>query len=274
MKMKALLKKEVIIGGTLLALTLATTVFANDLADYQLYRKAVNDTAEMTSDQVSQRMVQEHGLNITNVTWEDTGRNKGSSVGPNISDMTIQVHVVDGEGKIAPVAMPVIRYPNFEDKTADIQMDKLFVLVGNEKGVALKKVSLREYLGNFRNYMTYPQSWKGSETSLLAKRDSHVLVSAQHTFLPVPQGQKAHFNPVLFNYQSYKENPAVLTILATREGTSATIIDNERDAFEGGRSWGQRLFFNENGKDQRPISANSRSIRPQYGHVDSSSTCL
>jgi hypothetical protein len=58
----------------------------------------------------------------------------------------------------------------------------------------------------------------------------------------------AEFNPVLFNYQSYEGDPAVLTIVATREGTSATIIDNKRDGFEAGWSWGQRLFFNQDGE--------------------------
>jgi hypothetical protein len=52
---------------------------------------------------------------------------------------------------------------------------------------------------------------------------------------------------VIFNYQSRQGDPAVLTIVATREGTSATIIDNVRDAFPAGFSWGQRLFFNQNG---------------------------
>jgi hypothetical protein len=83
---------------------------------------------------------------------------------------------------------------------------------------------------------------------LLAERDSHVLVSAQAAFLPIPQEGKAEFNPVIFNYQSYAGDPAVLTIVATREGTSATIIDNVRDAFPAGFSWGQRLFFNQNGQ--------------------------
>jgi hypothetical protein len=53
---------------------------------------------------------------------------------------------------------------------------------------------------------------------------------------------------VLFNYQSYKGDPAVLTILATREGTSVTVIDNVRDRFQAGRTWGQRLFFNQDGE--------------------------
>ncbi len=88
----------------------------------------------------------------------------------------------------------------------------------------------------------------GRRSSLLAERDSHVLVSAQAAFLPVPELGKAEFNPVIFNYQSYQGDPAVLTIVATREGTSATIIDNVRDAFPTGFSWGQRLFFNQDGE--------------------------
>jgi hypothetical protein len=103
-------------------------------------------------------------------------------------------------------------------------------------------------LANLRNYLTEPSSWKGNQTSLLAPRDSHVLVSAQACFLPIPQGGTAKFNPVLFNYQSSAKNPAVLTILASREGTSMTVIDNQRDGFEAGRTWGQRLFFNQHGQ--------------------------
>ncbi len=53
---------------------------------------------------------------------------------------------------------------------------------------------------------------------------------------------------VILIYQSRAGDPAVLTILATREGTSATVIDNTRDGFDAGRTWGQRLFFNQNGE--------------------------
>jgi hypothetical protein len=144
--------------------------------------------------------------------------------------------------------MPVIRYPNFSDLTADISPDRFYLLVGNENGEGLRKVSLREYLGNFRSHLHDADSWSGRRSSLLAERDSRVLVSAQGAFLPVPQQGKAEFNPVIFNYQSYQGDPAVLTIVATREGTSATIIDNVGDAFPTGFSWGQRLFFNQNGE--------------------------
>ncbi|MCB9869516.1 MAG: hypothetical protein H6837_06645 [Planctomycetes bacterium] len=219
------------------------------LAGYRAYRKVVADTAAMVSDTHAQALARRHGLQVLNVTWEDTGRFKNSSVGPNISDMTIQVQQMDPRSeRFRLTCMPVIRFPNFRDKTADLPLGSFSVLVGNEKGKALRAVPIGQLLGNLRDYLSVPSSWKGPRRSLLAPRDTHVLVSAQACFLPVPQGGAAAFNPVLFNYQSRKGDPAVLTILATREGTSVTVIDNQRDAFQAGRTWGQRLFFNHAGK--------------------------
>jgi hypothetical protein len=213
------------------------------------YREAIQRTADMVWDDDAQRLAAAHGLHIVNVTWEDTGRYYGSAVGPNISDVTIQVgYQHPGREDFELTLMPVIRYPNFSDLTADISPDDFYLLVGNERGEELHRVSLTEYLRDFRRYLSDPDSWAGDRTSLLAERDTHVLVSAQAAFLPIPQQGKAEFNPVIFNYQSYAGDPAVLTIVATREGTSATIIDNLRDAFPAGFSWGQRLFFNQNGE--------------------------
>jgi len=214
------------------------------------YLDVINRTKNMVLDDRAQSLVQRFGLSLLNLTWEDTGRFQNSAVGPNISDMTIQVQSYDTATDSYQLhLMPVIRYANFEDRSADILLSKISLLVGNEKGEdTLEKVPLRSILGNLRDYLHDPDSWAGRRTSLLADRDSHVLVSAQACFLPIPQTGMAQFNPVLFNYQSYAENPAVLTILATREGTSITIIDNTRDGFEAGATWGQRLFFNKNGE--------------------------
>lgn len=221
---------------------------ATRVSDYQEYKSVIDGTISMTSNPRAQELAQRFGLNILNVTWEDTGRYHGSAVGPNISDMTIQVQQRNPNTEQYELnLMPVIRHPNFADKTADLSLDKFFLLVGNEKGESLERVSLRQFLGNMRRYMSEPDSWAGEKTSLLADRDRHVLVSAQACFLPIPKGGMAEFNPVLFNYQSYEGDPAVLTILATREGTSVTIIDNKRDGFEAGMTWGQRLFFNQDG---------------------------
>ena len=215
---------------------------------YENYQQVVQDTADMVADQSIWNLVQRYGLQVMNITWEDTGRYQNSTVGPNISDMTIQVQQEDPiTGDLSMSLMPVIRYPNFTDQTADLPIDQFQLLVGNQQGEDLEAVLLRDVLDNLRDYLTEPDSWDGDETSLLAERDTHVLVSAQACFLPIPQEGMAQFNPVLFNYQSYEGDPAVLTILATREGTSITVIDNTRDRVESGWMWGQRLFFNRDG---------------------------
>jgi len=213
------------------------------------YQRTIAATANMVHDPQTRALVQKYGLDILNLTWEDTGRYKNSAVGPNISDMTIQVGFEDPTtGTFEVTCMPVIRYPNFRDLTCDLDPRDFTLLVGNHKGEPLRRVSLYDFLAHPRSYLTNPASWRGEKHSLLAPRDTRVLVSAQACFLPIPKSGKATFNPVLFNYQSRKGDPAVLAILATREGTSVTVIDNERDAFRSGSVWGQRLFFNANGQ--------------------------
>ena len=215
------------------------------------YTTAIRKTALMVSNPKVQALAKRHGLNVLNVTWEDTGRFKNSSVGPNISDMTIQVVQKNPATRKSQVTcMPVIRQPNFSDKTCDLDPRDFTLLVGNQKknGGELKRISLYEFLEHPTRYLNNPGSWKAKDKSLFCDRDGKVLVSAQACFLPVPQQGKATFNPVLFNYQSSKNNPAVLTVLATREGTSVTVIDNTRDAFDSGMNWGQRLFHNAAGK--------------------------
>lgn len=212
------------------------------------YTTVVDRVANMTWDSGINEMISRYGLNIVNVTWEDTGRYYGSCWGPNISDFTIQVHHSDpATGDTMLTCMPVIRFPNFNDISADLDPDHFFLLVGNEHGDDLEPITLTDYVGHIRDYLHDPHSWRGRERSLLAARDSVVLVSAQAVFLPIQSDGEATFNPVLFNYESYEGDPAVLAILCTREGTSATVIDNSRDPVPGAWSWGQRLFFNDDG---------------------------
>ncbi|MBI9106389.1 MAG: hypothetical protein JEZ04_06540 [Spirochaetales bacterium] len=230
--------------------TAAEANYSLSPAAYDEYREAISNTADMVYEEHAIELAARFGLDIVNVTWEDTGRFHNSAVGPNISDMTIQVGLQDRRDPdyFEVTAMPVIRYPNYDDLSTDLDPRDFTLLTGNQKGEPLKRISLYDFLESPRDYLSDPGSWKGSGQSLLAPRDSKVLVSAQACFLPIPAGGKAVFNPVLFNYQSYEENPAVLTVLATREGTSVTIIDNTRDAFEGGYYWGQRLFHNRDGE--------------------------
>lgn len=219
------------------------------------YQQVVRSVARMVGNRQARRLARARGLGIINVLWEDTGRYLGSSVGPNISDVTIEVQVERPGRRPRNYLMPVIRYPNFTDKTADVRLDDIRLRVGNhEEGGALETVSLRDLLADPTRYMSAPDKGRIRRGSLLAKRDTHALVSAQHAFLPIPQGGKATFYPVIFNYQSYDRHPAVLTILATRQGTSMTIIDNSRDTVSGANSWGQRLYFNDGGR-RAPLMA-------------------
>jgi hypothetical protein len=210
------------------------------------FRAAIGAVVEMPSNQALQQRAGGLGLNVLNVLWEDTGRFADSSVGPNISDVTLQVREPVGGGTRTHL-LPVIRFPNFSDKTADIAADKLWIKVGNQaKGGQVVTVPLTEVLAHLREYMTDPDSVIG-EGNLLAARDTHVLASAQHVFVPIPKKGKAEFNPVIFNYQSQPGNPAVLTLLATRQGTSVAVIENTGgdQSFQGG---GQQLFHNNQGQ--------------------------
>src|SRR5205807_8910444 len=84
------------------------------------YITAIQRTADMARDSEAIALARARGLDVLNLTWEDTGRYKGSAVGPNISDMTIQVGYGQRELESDVRCMPVIRYPNFSDKTCDI----------------------------------------------------------------------------------------------------------------------------------------------------------
>ena len=213
----------------------------------QSYARTVDKVASMVSDSSVAQGAQRRGLSVLNVMWEDTGRAQGSALGPNISDLTLQVRRRDERGGFIQSLMPVIRFPNFSDRTGDVAADKFFVRVGNEKvDGALRSVPLTDVLRDLKSFATLPSSILGSG-NLLAPRDSHFLVSAQAVFLPIPKEGKAEFNPVLFNYQSAPGSPAVLSILITREGTSVVVIENRPDE-RTTQGMGQEIYFNNKGQ--------------------------
>lgn len=204
----------------------------------------------MTRDGALRGRARQRGLDIVNVAWEDTGRAQGSALGPNISDLTLQVSYKDARGHARKGLMPVLRFPNFTDRTADIKQDRFFLRTGNHRTKpSLATTPLASVLRNVRSHLSRPWNLKGSG-SLLAGRDTHFLVSAQAVFLPVPAEGKAEFVPVVFNYQSAPGSPAVLSMLATRQGTSVSIIEN-RDDDASAQGTGQELYFNQAGKRAR-----------------------
>jgi len=215
-------------------------------SDSREYARTIERVANMVSDSDLSRRVQRRSLSLVNVTWEDTGRAQGSALGPNISDLSLQVRRKDERGQFQSSIMPVIRPPNFTDRTGDVPADRFFVRVGNEREGSLRSVPLTDVLRNLKSFASRPESILG-DGNMLAPRDSHFLVSAQAVFLPIPKTGKAEFNPVLFNYQSAPGSPAVLSILVTRQGTSMQVIENKPDDATAA-GWGQELYFNNKGQ--------------------------
>jgi hypothetical protein len=213
------------------------------------YAEVVAKVAGMVSDPRATAGASRRGLAVQNVNWEDTGRAEGSALGPNISDLTLQVRYRETAGGPPRSAlMPVIRFPNFADRTGDVPADRFFVRVGNERaGGALRSVPLLDVLKNVRAFASVPSSILGSG-DVSAPRDSHFLVSAQAVFLPIPKEGKAEFNPVLFNYQSAPRSPAVLSILVTRQGTSVAVVENRPEDASATVGMGQELYFNAGGQ--------------------------
>src|SRR5258708_7900816 len=114
-----------VLAATASVAAAATTPAQDPIEAFHAYRRVIDDTVGMVAQPEAQRMAAAHGLSVMNLTWEDTGRFKGSAVGPNISDMTIQVAQQDpASEQIQLFQMPVIRYPNFEDRSADISPDR------------------------------------------------------------------------------------------------------------------------------------------------------
>eukprot|EP01129_Flabellula_baltica_P013559 TRINITY_DN631_c0_g1_i1.p1 TRINITY_DN631_c0_g1~~TRINITY_DN631_c0_g1_i1.p1 ORF type:complete len:450 (-),score=101.39 TRINITY_DN631_c0_g1_i1:24-1373(-) len=194
-------------------------------------KEITNTVVRMPSDSHAQSLANNLGLDITSVTWEDNARNKGSCWGPCISDMTLKVEGQD---------LPVIRSPNYEDITWDVELERIPLMVGNEHGETLFQTNLRDYLENFRDYLHDPSSWTGSERSLLREEDTCAIMSAQACFLPVSkEGGETSFNVSIYNYQTVQDDPAILSIVSSSNGTSAQIVDS---------CGSQKLYFNQNGE--------------------------
>jgi hypothetical protein len=212
------------------------------------YQAVIDKVAGMSGSEGLYSRVQARGLDLLDIAWEDTGRAEGSALGPNITDLTLQVRNKDPQGNWHTALMPVIRFPNFSDRTGDIPADRFFARVGNQKdsGDELETVALTDVLDSLRSYASKPDDIKGSG-NMRAQRDTHFLVSAQAVFLPIPRHGQAEFNPVLFNYQSAPGSPAVLSMLITRQGTSMHVIENRPDQ-QSVAGWGQEVYFNNRGQ--------------------------
>lgn len=216
----------------------------------------------MPHSATTRKMAREHGLDIVSVAWEDNARDKNSAYGPCITDMTLQL-------RHGSTALPIVRYPNMADLTWDARMDDIKLFVGNERGQPLTEVTLTELLGHVDEFLGRSSDWRNAETKSLlapsrADKDAHVLMGAQACFLPVPAGGgETEFNVAAYNYQSTETHPAVLLVLASREGTSIQLLVN---GTAGTRQ--QLLFHNQDGQRCTYVGKRLSQDRVERGVVD------
>lgn len=209
----------------------------------------------------------DHGLSVMSVAWEDTGRSHGSAMGPNISDVTIEVYDDATGRRPEPHLLPVIRHPNFRDVTADVPADRFSIRVGNAGSGSPRTVPLAQVIAGLSGYLSDRSSVFGERDDFSDRRDTPYLVSAQFVFVPLSESGVATFTPHIFNYTSRPGRPAVLTLVATREGTSITVIENTREDW-GGR--GQTLYFSASGINALYTAERRTSVvaRVESGELD------
>ncbi len=81
------------------------------------YVQVITKATGMVRDETVQGLARQNGLHVLDVTWEDTARFDNSAVGPNISDMTIQVqHKIAGSDEYELSCMPV-SWLRFQEET-------------------------------------------------------------------------------------------------------------------------------------------------------------
>lgn len=192
---------------------------------YQSYGNS-NSITKLGYNQKNVALLKDHGLAIQTVSWEDTARTKGSVWGPNISDMTL---------KVGNISYPMIRKPNMSDRTMDIPIEKFKVPVGNEKGEPIRMISLKEYLENISSYVSHDAD---KIESMYLDRDTSILTQTQCCVLECKDKETIEFSPAIYNYQSSRTNPRVLTIMISANGTSTTLLGHQDN---------HKLYYNDNG---------------------------
>lgn len=186
---------------------------------------------ELVDNQSSQSLAHNSGLSIQELSREDTVRDKGFC----LVDITLQVQDQSGKDH----CLPVIRKENFFSSISDALLESFKVQVENETDPGkMTTISLKEYLQNISQYSNHRQI----SGSLLAERDEKGIIHGVQTCLLPAEKEEVEFTVALFNYQFCEKNPALLIIVASSEGTSAQIVDNEKIRK------GQKFDFNQVGK--------------------------
>lgn len=188
----------------------------------------INNVVNLNNNGFVREQLRQKKYDITKVAWEDTARNKYSCTGNNISDMTLVL-------AYNKMCLPVIRGNNFHDMTYDVLTDRFQLPVYNIESKTNEITTLSNFIQNIGWYV------EGIKTkgSMFLPRDVNVLVSQQVCVLPLCEGS-VDFGVQLYNYQSSKNNPAVLTVMVSQQGIAVKTISGKEilhHNYKGNCTW-------------------------------------
>ncbi len=214
----------------------------------------VSSVANISRNREIVAQAKRHGLDVNEISWEDTARSKMSSIGPNILDMSLRVVDSLSRSSYSDALLPMIRYPNFSDKTCDIPIENFLVTVGNEsKDSVLRRIPLKEYLETIGLYVQTNDT-KDTIIGSLYHEDIHILTSAQYCILPL-SSNTVEFNVGVYSYQSTHDEPAVLVLVCSQKGTSACLLYEETS----------KLYFNNAGSAANYVAERLKDERKRLG---------
>ena len=212
-------------------------------------RSIIEAITQMPYNREITNLLKEYDLVCQDIHWSDNARNPGSCWGPNITDQTLEISFKNHIHRL-----PAIRYPNFTDKTSDVDINKIWLPTGNHKPQSnLVMTPLISILENPSVFMTNPEPVASMYNK---ERDSHVLVSAQVCFLPLPATGAIEFAVSCYAYQSSKKNPAQLVILSSQLGTSFQILDKKKNT----------IWHNDSGTKRPLLGERQSSIESRTGN--------
>lgn len=208
----------------------------------------LSHVCRLGQDSASQQMARRYGLSVVDAAWEDMARDKHSSFGHRMTDLSLKAH-----GFHRPCS--IVRKPNFSDHTGDFDISQFNIKVGNEAGRSLHTEPLRDYVNRILVS-------DGSCQPAVIPPSHEVLVSAQSCLLPLAEGH-VDFNVEQYSYQARKPYASSLTVLSSVDGTSAQFVTS------AGRT---SLCYNRDGTSlpfsaERLKAVRVREGRPEEGPV-------
>lgn len=198
-------------------------------------------TVNLTNNRQFTAVVAEKKFSPVKISWEDIGRDVGSSVGSRISDVGIWVRKDEKDPKSAKLALTVRRDQNFRDK----------VLV-----VPAEKIKIHGKVDGKMTEVTLPAKLK--ELGLTSKdHDKNVIVSNQFSIVPVPAKEMGEVSKAgvpprsAFNFSIYPYGSSNFVITDVIEGSSNAVVSG---------SGHQNLFANVDGQ-KAPFTASRAADR-------------